>query len=369
MSFPAWTQTGGDRLRAAGRYTLMVVAGVILITTLWGGLARLGFPYSPVFPGAERNHGILMVGGFLGTLIGLERATALRLRWPWLVPLGGASGGVLLLLDYPLFGGILITFAGATMTAVFFYIYYKQSVPHNALLALSAFCLFVGSALWTVGWPVHRLVYWWMGFLVLTITAERLELNRVLVLDRFKKFSLIGGSLLFLGGLILSLGFHAYGNALTGLALVGLASWLLLFDIARRTASLGGKRAFVARSLLFGYVWLALGGILLMLFPTASSGYTYDSILHAVFLGFVFSMIFGHALTILPAVVDLPVSYHPLMYVPLVLLHFSVAVRLSANYLGAPGLRLGGGVLNALAIITFLLTSLGTVVLSSERSF
>ncbi len=332
----------------------MILAMIILITTMWGGLSRLGFPSPPIFEGVIQNHGFLMIGGFLGTLIGLERALALKLWWPWLVPLGAVLGGIILLFGfYTLLSGLLITISGAIMTIVFIYIFYRQSVAHNALLALAAFCWFIGSTLWTIGWPVHRLVYWLMGFLVLTITAERLELNRILILDKSKKMSLIGANLLFLSSLALSLIFEIYGNILIGFSMIVLATWLLLFDIAGKTMTLSGEKGFVGRALFIGYLWLGLGGILLVIFPTASAGYIYGSILHVVFLGFVFSMIFGHSLTIFPAVVNLPVSYHPVLYIPFILLHFSIAVRLFGNYLQAPNLRLSGGILNTLAILIF----------------
>ena len=53
----------------------------------------------------------------------------------------------------------------------------------------------------------------------------------------------------------------------------------------------------------------------------------YDAALHAVFVGFVFSMVFGHAPVIVPAVLRVRFPYHPVLYAPLALLHASLAVR------------------------------------------
>ena len=58
----------------------MGLAGLSLLTGLWAGIARMGW-FLPV-PNSQFVviHGPLMVVGFLGTLIGLERAVALQ-RW------------------------------------------------------------------------------------------------------------------------------------------------------------------------------------------------------------------------------------------------------------------------------------------------
>ena len=94
--------------------------------------------------------------------------------------------------------------------------------------------------------------------------------------------------------------------------------------------------------LLAGYFWLAVGGVLIAL------QIAYDAALHAIFLGFVFSMVFGHAPVILPAVLRTALPYHPVLYAPLALLHGSLAARiLLSKPLGAWG--------NAAAIALFIL--------------
>jgi hypothetical protein len=63
----------------AVRALLMVCAGLALLTGMWVGLARMGWalPTPNLF-----IHGPLMISGFLGTLISLERAGAHRPRRP-----------------------------------------------------------------------------------------------------------------------------------------------------------------------------------------------------------------------------------------------------------------------------------------------
>jgi len=67
---------------ALTRLPFMALAGLALLAALWGGLARLGWPLPLLTSTLPPNHGPLMVTVFLGTLIGLERAVALRRRAP-----------------------------------------------------------------------------------------------------------------------------------------------------------------------------------------------------------------------------------------------------------------------------------------------
>src|SRR5690606_15908617 len=93
----------------------------------------------------------------------------------------------------------------------------------------------------------------------------------------------------------------------------------------------------------------------------------YDAALHALTLGFVFSMVFGHAAIILPAVLRVALPYHPSFYLPLVLLHASVAIRLVGDAGAGYGWTRVGGLLNALALAAFIATMLGAV-LRGRRS-
>ena len=58
------------------RYPLLLSALLALLVAAWAGLLRIGW-LLPTTGGLAAAHGPLMVSGFLGTLIGLERAVAL----------------------------------------------------------------------------------------------------------------------------------------------------------------------------------------------------------------------------------------------------------------------------------------------------
>jgi hypothetical protein len=141
---------------------------------------------------------------------------------------------------------------------------------------------------------------------------------------------------------------------LSGLAMLGLALWLLLFDMARRTVRQTGLVRFIAVCLLSGYAWLAIAGTLLACLALPPAGLLYDAILHCFFLGFVFAMIFGHAPIIFPSVLGLPVRFTRVLYIPLALLHLSLLTRVCGDLFGFVGARSVGGAGNAAAIVLFL---------------
>ena len=85
-----------------------------------------------------------------------------------------------------------------------------------------------------------------------------------------------------------------------------------------------------------------------------ASGFAYDGALHALFVGFVFSMVFGHAPIIVPAVLDRPIHFRRAFYGHLALLHLSLMVRVGGDLLEHALLRQVGSVGNAVAIGLFI---------------
>jgi hypothetical protein len=86
-----------------------------------------------------------------------------------------------------------------------------------------------------------------------------------------------------------------------------------------------------------------------------------DAMLHTIFLGFVFSMIFGHAPIILPALLPVDLTYRSVFYAPLVLLHAGLILRVTADLTLNLALRQWAGLLNVVAILFFLATMLLSV--------
>jgi hypothetical protein len=111
----------------------------------------------------------------------------------------------------------------------------------------------------------------------------------------------------------------------------------------------------MAVCLLGGYVWLAVGGAAWA--AAALGGPCRDAALHAIGVGFVLSMMFGHAPVILPAVARLKLQFGRAFYVPLAMLHASLLLRLGPGSFD-PAWRTWGSAGNALAIGLFAATVL-----------
>src|SRR5579885_1018255 len=79
------------------RLPLIALAMAALLASLWAGLLRLGWNLPVLQPALYTGHGPLMVCGFLGTLIGLERAVALERGWCYAAPVLSAAGGLALI--------------------------------------------------------------------------------------------------------------------------------------------------------------------------------------------------------------------------------------------------------------------------------
>lgn len=357
---PAPGRAGGLR---AGRLPFLALAALCLVAGLLGGLARLGLAWVPAPLGTVPWHGPLMVGGFLATLIGVERAAASHHRGAWLAPLATGTGGLLALAGADRAAALALAAGGAVLTAVMADAARRHRIPGSATQALAAAALAGGALLWAAGRPVVVAVPWWTAFLVLTIAGERLELSRVLRPPPLARRAFVAAVGLLLFALPLSLAWPAAGPRLLGLAWLALALWLWRFDLARRNLRRPALTGFLAVALVSGYVWLAVAGGLALAFGLPGAGARYDAVLHALLLGFVFSMIFGHAPVIFPAVLGLPIRFRRRFYAHLALLHVGLAVRVGGDLIGLPGWTQAGGLLNALAIGLFAVqtaTSLGT---------
>jgi hypothetical protein len=341
------------------RAPLLVSAMLAMVWGIWMGLLRIGWAWPLPWSDQLILHGPLMIGGFLGTLIGLERAVGIAKPWAYAAPLLTAVGSMTLIAGGSApFGALLITVGSAVVLVVFAVVVWREPSSFAITMALGAAAWLAGNAQWLGGAAIYRVVFWWMTFLVLTIAGERLELNRLLKPSWPIRASFIGAILVVCGGLLMSAFSPDAGVRGIGLGLVMLSSWLGAFDVARRTVRQSGLTRFMAVCLLAGYVWLGFGGLLALVIGASTSGLMYDAMLHAVFLGFVVSMIFGHAPIVFPAVLGTSMPFRPAFYLHLTLLHASLAIRVIGDLFEELGRwRAWGGALNAAAIGLFIFNS------------
>jgi hypothetical protein len=301
-----------------------------------------------------------MVNGFLGTVIGMERAVALKRPWAYGTPLAAGLSGIALLLGFPApLTHALAAAGGLFLVAIFVVLYRRQPTGFLATMGLGALLWLAGNVLFALGYALFQVAPWWIGFLVVTIAGERLELTRLIPRAAGNRIGFVLAISVVLLGLLISLFTFPTGIRLSGLGLVALALWLLSYDLAWRTLERGGLARFMAVSLLSGYVWLAVGGGLWMLAGDRFvAGFAYDAMLHAILLGFVFSMIFGHAPVIVPALLGIDLAFMRDFYLHLGLLHLSVALRVGGDLSGSAPAQQWGGLLNVLAILLFLANTL-----------
>jgi len=348
--------TGSADIPPRWRFPLLVLGFVSLASGVLGGLLRVGLGWPPAPQAAPALHGALMVSGFFGTVISLERAVALGRAWAYGAPLACGLGGLALLGASPRLGYALFTLGALALVIANASIMRRQTSLESATLGAGAACWLVGNATLLAGGTMAAAVPWWIAFFVLTIGGERLELSRYAPRSPAARtaFVVIASAMPLAAVLTV---FGAAGWRAQGAALVALALWLWRYDIARITLRQQGLPRYIAACILSGYLWLAVGGATLVVGGAMHAGRLYDLALHALMLGFVFAMVFGHAPVIFPAVVRVAIPYAAWLYAPLVLLHGSLALRVAGDLGDLPLMRATGAAGNAVAIALFIVTA------------
>ena len=369
------------------RLLLLLGAGVALLAGLNAALLRLGLN-APIDSASLANqHGLLMLYGFLGTAILLERAVALHSGcrgftwWGYLAPAasviavvlvlvtsgtGGLPGGNLLAAEFWIFGyGLLI--------AIYTVIWGRQKSFYLLIQIFGALAGLVGIVLWGAGWPIWDVFPWWAAFLVLTIVGERLELARIAFSTGAVEARVFLESVAYLMFITLSMFNPAVGYPLMGLALGVLMLDMGLHDIARRTINSPGLAKFAAASMLAAYFWALVAAVIWVVLGPVTTGFGYDAVVHCLTVGFALSMVLAHAPIIIPAVVRREVPYSPVMWAVWGLLQVGLLLRLAFGAragLNEPGGFLGwqfGGALDVFAVLAFVITTLTLVLLSGRR--
>lgn len=359
-----------DRTATAQRRVtpFMAVALAALLLGMWAGLARIGW-HLPAADGALMlRHGGLMVVGFIGTVIAVERAVAVHSLPAFVAPALSAAAGVALIVAAPAAVAPGLAAAAGIASSLNFAILLARhrTLPFAVLLA-GGVCLTIAAGVWWHGGGLSPVVPWWMAFLVLTIAAERLDILRF---QRFSTLGLLTGgaalALIVLGPLVTFADLRI-GSRLLGIGIVAGVAWLARRDVARRTVRTDGVARFAAVGILTAYAWLAVAGILLVAWGLVSSGLRYDAVLHAFFIGFVFGAIIAHEPIIAPAVTGLRFVYSPLLYLPLVALDGGLVVRVAADFVDAGEARRWAGLIQVLAILLFLTLSAGSILVGRRR--
>lgn len=334
------------------RIPFIFLAIVNLVAGLWSGLIRIGWmlPLSEV--GA--HHGAIMVGGFLTSLIALEKAIPLRRKLAFAVPVISALSLMMIVPGlYRLGIFFLMTGSIGFFLMLSFYLHLYPKDISIRLMLVGAACLIIGNAmlfhykLFPAAFP------WWSGFLLFTITAERLELSKFLPVSKGNKKLLYIGLSIFLAGILIP--FHGWGRYFSGLAIIAIAVWMLRFDMIR----IGLKKSELTRyssiALLIANSWLIIHAFILML--SADLPYLYDMTVHTFFIGYVFAMIFAHGPIILPGVLGFTAKpYHSILYLWLGIVQGSLAIRVLSDTLLLHDIRRWSGLFTGIGIVLYFIT-------------
>jgi hypothetical protein len=345
----------------AARLPLLAAGFVALAFGVGAGLARAGWAFPLPDARVISWHGPLMISGFFGTVIGLERAVALADRRAYLGPLATALGALALVATMPLAAMVLFLAGSLMLVAASVAVFLRQRALFTLTPALGAACWAAGNLL-ILTEAGATAVPWWTAFLVLTIAGERLELSRLLPPSPRARAMFACIVVAIIVSLAASVPFPRPASAAFAAGLLALALWLARYDIARRTVRERGLTRFVAVCLLSGFAWLGLGAVLLFAEQTLPVLGAWDAGLHAILLGFVFSMVFGHAPIIFPAVTRAAMPYHWSFYVPLVLLAISLVLRIAGDLGEIAEWRRFAAAGSALALLLFVLGTLAAVV-------
>lgn len=348
-------------MSAVGRAALLGLGGFSLLVGLDAALLLLDLP-APVddarLPGL---HGVLLVLGFLGTLIALERAVALRRPWGLLAPGLLGVGSLALLTPAPPVLGRLLLVNGCLLLVAVYAALWRRSGELTVLVQLLGAVLAACAAVLWVRVEVFDLVPLLAAFVVLTIAAERVELARISV-PRSAPPVLLGAGTALAVAALLTAAWPDGGAHLFGAVLLVLVGYLVRHDVARVLVRSAGLPRFSAAALLAGYAWLALAAVVWLALGRPTGTAAYDVVVHGTFLGFAISMVVAHAPVILPAVLSVRLPYRAVLWVPLGVLHAGMAVRVLGLGVGGGLVWQIGSAVTVAAVLLLVLCAVGLVV-------
>jgi hypothetical protein len=266
-------------------------------------------------------------------------------------------GAAALLAGQPRIAALCFLLASAIMTAATCVLLIRHFSLPTCLLCIAAAIWGIGTLLWLDRHSMNDVAGWWLMFPVLTIVAERLELSRLIKPPPVSQIVLGAFVLSLIIGAALGESSRAFAP-FTAVGLVGSALWLLRYDVACRTVRQPGVAGFAAACMIAGHFWLMAAGVLLLAAPPAAAVFSHDAVVHAIGIGFVMSMVFGHAPMILPAVTGVRIAFTRFAYLPLALLHLSLMLRVGADLSERIELRAASGAITVIALLGYVATIL-----------
>jgi hypothetical protein len=259
---------------------------------------------------------------------------------------------------------LICLLTGSTgLILVYGIIFKRYGEKYILIMLIGGILLVTGLVLLLTGEKYASAVPYWIGFLLLTILGERIDLAKFLPRRKLKNPLLWIFILTFLAGLFMT--YHQVGHIFAGAGMLLIAFWLMKYDIVNKSMKSHGIHRYIGTVLFSGYIWLFISGLIMLINPALV--YAYDAVLHAFFLGFVFLMIFAHAPIIFPGVMGYSFTpYHKSLYTWMILLNLSLLMRIVADLFFLNDIRQISGIISGVIIIGFFINLL--IVIRSKIS-
>ena len=298
-----------------GRWLLPPVF-INLFLGLAAGASRMGL--IPVFASnAVQNHGAVMMMGFISGIIVAERANTLKDPFLTAASIAFPAGGFLLVagIDFAayfawFFGSLLFVIWSAIFLAKY------RSRYSGFFFLFSSLLNLLGIYFYAFGYSATFYVYSWVGFIVSFICGERMDMLQISRPSRLSRLAAY-----------VSPAAAAAGVILVGKELMALFFLLLLLAVARHDLAIRmfrrpGFSRFLSIGIITAYAWLGVAALVWAL------TFSWDTMLHTIFLGFVGTMILAHGPVVLPAILKIKHFFTPLLYIPFTILQASTVLRI-----------------------------------------
>lgn len=335
------------------RLFTLATAIITGVAAFWVGLAEMGVAISAPPTSVAEMQGILLINGCFGSLLCLGRAEKLDRPPAYLSGVAVAGGTILAASGYVTMGAILVFLGSAGLTGLFIAVLVVRLEAHTLLMGVAAAVWTASNALWASGWGAPDLVFWWATFLVWSIVGLRIELARVGRPSSRALALLVLPFIAMLAGLGFASSAPEFGARLVGGGLVGLAAWLLVFDLARAAVRAPGMTGYIGACLLSAFAWLSIAGVSLLFRGAPDPGVVATGTWAALFVGVVLLMAFAHAPIVLSSSPESRLSYSGRLYVGPVLFQGALFIHLLADLWFRPELREAAGLGLVTSLVLF----------------
>ncbi len=366
------------------RFVILLFAGIAAIAGTVAALSRSNLPTIINRAPLADAHGAIMVFGFLGTAISMERSVAFRAgsaskpKWGFIAPILSAlgvfvfMGEMLRIVPMPavwqLYPATLWALSMLMLSAVYIGIWFRQHSMSVIIQVMGSFVGFCGAALWARGINASILAPWWMVFLTLTIVGERLELSHATVLDGHVEPTLLSATIAIVLSLPIQLMMPSIGFVCFGLSMGVLLVTMLINDTARRTWNKPRLTGFMGTCMLVGYVWAILASLVWVFAPNGGTDYWADFSIHALAIGFVLSMVAAHVCVIVPAIVRRPMPYHWVIWIPWGILQLGLLLRFIGTVQTVTLLWQVGDAINVAGVLCLMICIVGLTIYGSRKA-